>query len=542
MFDPTLSVDAAFRRIAAERPGHTAVVYLGEKLSYRKLDSNVERVARALGAQGVKAGERVIVFMPHCPQWVEAWLAIQRLGAIAVPVTHFYGPRDLEYIARDCGARTIFCMDTNFGYVDKVRHAVEIDRVVVSSIGDSLPVWKKVVGKLYSRIPEGRSPKEQKVTSFPDLLKTSGPSLPMLTTDPGAVAQILYTGGTTGLPKGVPMSGLNLMEALDSQRSASEALIPRGQDVVIQGAPLYHILGQTVGLGALFAGDTLVLLPKMNLDAVMDHIHRYKATTFFGTPTLYRMLLEHDRVDQYDLTSLIYSFSGGDKLPNEVARRWMRLVGRGISNGYGATETCGGVALSPSGEEVPTGTVGRLVPTRDILLIDSDTLEPDPEQRTGELLVSSKYMVRQYWNKPEETALSFIDIDGRRWYRTGDLMRKDDEGWLYFLDRSCDIIKHKGYRVAASKVESCLQEHPAVISACCVGIADDTVGERIKAFVVLKNDVKGVATQELMRWCKDNLASYEVPDYIEFRDMLPKSKVGKLLRRDLRDEERRKTA
>jgi long-chain acyl-CoA synthetase len=278
----------------------------------------------------------------------------------------------------------------------------------------------------------------------------------------------------------------------------------------------------------------------MNLDAVFDHVERYRATTILGTPTFYRMLLEHDRVDQYDLTSLRYAFAGGDVLPLETARRWAARTGHPLYQGYGATETAGGVALCPAGGAAPGGSVGRACAHQSLLLVDPATLAPVPEGEAGELLVASRHMVRAYWNKPAETARCFVAAEGGLWYRTGDVLRRDREGWLFFQDRSVDVIKHKGYRVAASKVDNALHEHPAVVASCTIGVPDDAVGERIKSYVVVKNDVKGVHAQDLIRFCKERLAPYEVPQYVEFRDMLPKSKVGKILRRELRDEERRK--
>jgi long-chain acyl-CoA synthetase len=252
------------------------------------------------------------------------------------------------------------------------------------------------------------------------------------------------------------------------------------------------------------------------------------------------MILEHDRVNYYDLSSLRYCMSGGDYLPKEVADRWLKKYRKPICQGYGTTETCGRVSLTPMGETPPAGSTGRVTPLQKIKFVDPETLKPVPRSKAGELLVSSKHMVKAYWNKPEETAACFVEADGRVWYRTGDIMRIDKDGWLFYLDRSVDVIKHKGYRVACSEIEAALQENPAVIAACVVGIPDSKVGERIKAFVVLKGDVKGVSAYDLIRWCRERLAPYKVPQYIEFRDMLPKSKVGKLLRRELRAEERKK--
>jgi long-chain acyl-CoA synthetase len=217
-------------------------------------------------------------------------------------------------------------------------------------------------------------------------------------------------------------------------------------------------------------------------------------------------------------------------------------VGQPLYQGYGATETCGGVAVNHAGVEAPEGTVGKVSAHQRSLIADPETLAPVAPGDGGELLVASEHMTRGYWNKAEETARCFVTVEGQLWYRTGDMVRQDAEGWIYFQDRSVDVIKHKGYRVAASKVDGVLQEHFAVVASCTIGVPDESVGERIKSFVVVKADVKGVSAQDLIRWCKDRLAPYEVPQYVEFRDMLPKSKVGKILRRELRSEERRKVS
>ncbi len=538
MTAPT-SIADAFRAAAARRPSHTALVYLGERTSYQRLDALSDALAGALAARGVETGDRVVLYAPHCPQWVISWLALQKLGAVAVPVTHFYGPADLRYIARDSGAETAICTDTNFGHLDKVRAETPIRQVVVTGIADLLPAWKRGVGHLLDRIPSGRVRKGADVLDLRDLLRERR-AAPERAVAGDALAELLYTGGTTGFPKGVPINHALFLESCAEQRRASLPVVPAGEEVILQGAPLYHILGQVVGLGGLLAGETVLLLPKNLLDAVFDHVERYRATTILGTPTLYRMMLEHDRVDQYRLGSLRFAFSGGDALPPETAARWRRLTGHPLHQGYGATETCGGVALSPGGAEVPEGAAGRVCAHQRVRVVDGDTLEPVAPGQPGELLVSSDHMVAAYWEKPEESARCFVEAEGRRWYRTGDVVRIDAAGWMFFQDRSVDVIKHKGYRVAASKVDNALQEHHAVVASCTIGVPDPAVGERIKSFVVTRTDVKGVNAEELIRWCRERLAPYEVPSYVEFRDMLPKSKVGKLLRRELRSEERRK--
>jgi long-chain acyl-CoA synthetase len=431
-------------------------------------------------------------------------------------------------------------MDTNFGYVTRVLSETSLDRVIVTTMVEQLPAWKRFVARALSRVPEGQYRLGENVYSFKSLLRKGAPPPPEISQQPEDVAEILYTGGTMGYPKGVPINqGLFLQSAIE-HRQLREALVPMREDVLVQGGGLYHILGQALGLGSILLGDTVVLLARINLDAIFDHIQRLKATTYFGVPAVFRMILDHDRIDQYDLDSLRVCFSGGDVLPIDVAAMWREKFGKPIYEGYGATETCGGISVTPAGEPFPEGSAGKILSYQEVRVVNPDTLEQVPSNEPGELLVSSDQMVRGYINKPEETAAFFIQIDGQLWYRTGDIVRIDEDGWLFFVDRTADTIKHKGYRVSASRIEAALQGHPAVIAASVVGVPDPDLGERIKAFVVLKEDVRGVTAYDLIARCREELAPYEVPHYIEMRDMLPKSKVGKVLRRELRADERRK--
>jgi long-chain acyl-CoA synthetase len=537
----SVSIYEKFEKVSRDFPEKTALVYLGMEYNFSQLREVTENLAANLHRMGVSKGDKAVLYLPNCPQWVVAWLAMQRIGAVAVPISPIYTPTDLEYMANDSESETIFCLDTNFGYVTQVLPETKLKRAIVTNVAELLPWWKWLIGRGFNKIPMGNFNPGGNIFRFKDLLRGGNhASLPSPKAESEAMVEMLYTGGTTGLPKGVPFTNVLFLESAAEQRHMSERFIPKGEDVVVQGGPLFHILGQAVGLGALLSGDALVLLPRVNLDGLFDHIQRYKVLTFFSVPAMYRMILEHDRVDYYNLSSLKYCFSGGDVLPTEVAERWLKKFGKPIYQGYGATETCGRVSLTPMEEQAPAGSAGKVTPLQEVKLVDPDTLEPVPLGEPGELLVSSEHMVRAYWNKPEETADCFIEMDRRLWYRTRDIVRMDDKGWLFYLDRSVDTLKHKGYRVAVSEIEAVLQEHPAVISACVVGVPDEKVGERIKAFAVLKEDVKGVSAYDLLKWCRERLAPYKVPQYIEFRDMLPKSKVGKLLRRELRAEERKR--
>jgi long-chain acyl-CoA synthetase len=532
----------AFKSTAEAREYHTAVIYLGNRFTYRRVADMAERLAAALIDMNAGSGRKIMLYIPNSIQWVVAWLAILRAGGVSVPITPIYTPHDLKYIASDSNAETIICADTNYGYVRKVFDETPLQRVIIVKMADLLPWWKRGFGYLFNVVPRGAVRYASNVYSFRKLIRSyRSPSVDKLPTVEGShPAEILYTGGTTKFPKGVPFShDLFLVSAFEQIR-VSTPLFAAEENVIMGSAPLFHILGQTCSLATLLVGGTLMVQPRINLDATFDAIQRFRARTMIGVPALYRMILEHDRLDQYDLQSVDYWYSAGDVLPVEVGKRWKDIFGKPIYQGYGATETCGGVSMCPTDIDNPPRSVGRIVASKKVKIVDPALLEPVKPGEPGELLVSSPHMVAAYLNKPEETRSSFIEMNDRLWYRTADIMRMDSDGNLYFVDRTIDTIKHKGYRVSASEIESVMQEHPAVISTCVVGIPDEKVGQRIKAFVVLKGDIKGITGYELIKWCRKMLAAYKVPQYIEFRDMLPKSKVGKLLRREIRDEEQRR--
>jgi len=540
----TDSIYGSFDEISKTCSHKTALVYLGETYAYTELKEMALRLAASLLGLGIGEGDRVVLYLYNIPQTIIALLALQRLGAIAIPVAPVYSSYDLKYLANDSGAETIFCMDSNFNYVNEILPETALKRTIITNMVDLIPWWKRLVLRGFDRVPRGAMPSGEGVFAFVNLLSNGRTSdLPEYhTPSEEKTALILYTGGTTGFPKGVPLSGSLFLRKVLAWRRASEAVIPLGECITTLSAPLYHIIGQMDAMAPLIiSGETLIMLPRVVLDGLFDHIQRYKATSMFAVPTLYRMMLEHDRLDFYDLSSLKYCGTGGDVLPIEVGNRWLKKFNVPLYQGYGTTEFCGAISLSYAKDGIPPeGAAGKITPGDRVKLVDQETLKPVPPGESGELLGTSDDAVRAYWNKPEETAECFIEIDEEIWYRTKDMVRINDEGWLFYLDRSVDMIKHKGYRIAAAEIERVLQEHNSVMAACVVGVPDETLGERIKAFVVLKQDTRGVSSYELTKWCREKLAPYKVPHYIEFRDMLPKSKVGKMLRREMRAEERRK--
>jgi len=530
-----------FEQMCEKYPNRPALIYLGESFSYSKLKNFIDRFATSLNQLGIAKGDKVMLYISNSVQWVITFFGIQKIGAIAVPVAPIYTSFEIEYMINDSGAETIVCLDTNFCYVKEILTKTCLKRVIVTNLIDLLPFWKHAIGLLFDKIPRGSVEKDKNIYFFKDLIKNPPQSINVEIDPWEDLSYILYTGGTTGFPKGVPGNHIGMTSYVrDIMEDVAGRYIKEGKDTYIAINPLFHImaLGLFVAVGLNY-GNTTVIMPVPQVDAILRAIQKYRVRWLLGVPALYRMILENDRLDQYDLSSLKYCYCGGDVLPIEVFKRWKEHLGISIYQVYGSTEA-GHVTYSLLDKEPEPMSIGLPLKTRQCKVVDPDTLEPVPIGEVGELLVTSNYTIKNYWKKPEETRRSYVEVDGRIYYRMGDYVRQNEKGEISYIERSADIIKYKGYRVSASEIEAVLQDHPTVIGACVVGVPDPRVGERIKAMVVLKEDARGVDSSELLKWCRERLAPYKIPQYIEFRDMLPKSKVGKLLRREIREEERRK--
>ncbi|MFH0821247.1 MAG: AMP-binding protein [Pseudomonadota bacterium] len=531
-----------FEQACGKYPDNTAIVFLGDKFSYRDLKDKIDRFASGLAELGVKKGDRIVVYLSNSVQFVIAFLAAQKIGVAVVLVSPIYTSHELEYMIKDAGAETVICHDTNYGYVKEVFERTGLKRIIVTNLLDLISPIKRLIARLFDRTPHGTVKGGSETIQFRTLLRTS-PNLPKVELDPKTdLSYILYTGGTTGFPKGVPGNHWGQTSYVnDITDDVFAGHLLEGKDCYIAINPLFHImaLGLLMAVG-LNRGNTTILMPVPQVDAILSAIERYGVRWMLGVPALYRMILENDRQESYDLSSLRYCYCGGDVLPREVLARWKNRVNAPIYQVYGSTEA-GHITYSrlDAGDPQPMS-IGVPLPSRRVKVIDAETRQEVPNGEVGELIVTSEHSMKAYLNKPEETEASFLSIDGEIYYRTSDFVKMGANGEIFYVERSADILKHKGYRVSASEVEAVLQDHPVVVGACVVGVPDPKVGERIKAIVVMKDDAKGVGAGELIKFCSERLAPYKVPSYIEFRDMLPKSKVGKLLRREIRDEERRR--
>jgi long-chain acyl-CoA synthetase len=533
----------AIEGICEKYPHKPAIIYLGEKYSYFTLRDWVRRFSGALSDLGVRAKDKVMIYIANCPQFLVAYFGIQEIGAIPVPVSPIFTPFEIEALVNDSGAETIICQDTNFRYVTEVFEKKRLKKAIVTNLTDLLPWWKRTLGRALGKVPKGIVKRTGQVYFFNDLMKKHS-TLPTQTTikPEEQFASILYTAGTTGSPRGVPSSHAKMLCSLKDFGDLTQNHIPEGgDDVLLIATSLFHMMGQEAILGwGLGKGISVVLMPIPQVDAILDAIQMNKVTILTGVPALYRMILGNDRLKSYDLRSLKYCWCGGDVLPFDLFKRWNETFRVPLYQVYGTTEM-GCVTLSSLDRFPVMGSIGHPIPSKQIKIVDPETLKEVAANEVGELLVTSEYGAQRcYWNRPEETSECFVEIDGKTWNFTNDYVQMDEDRNLFYVDRSADIIKYKGYRVSCSEIEAILQSFKAVKEACVIGVPDPAVGELIKAIVVLKENTRGVDASELIKWCREKLAPYKIPDYIEFRDILPKSRVGKLLRREIRDEERRR--
>ncbi|MBI1995783.1 MAG: acyl--CoA ligase, partial [Deltaproteobacteria bacterium] len=473
-----------FERSAEKYPDKSALIFLGTTFTYACLRELTYRFATAARDLGVRAEDRVLMYLPNSPQWLVIYMGLQKIGAVPVPVSPIYPPYELTYLLNHSGARMIVCADTNFGYVKEVLPKTGVEKIIVTRVADLLPIGKRVFGKIFDKLAEGSVSRQDNVFFFNRLIRKYPPAPPRVDIDSkNQLAHILYTGGTTGFPKGVPHGHLELLSGIVGIREVYRSAIRATEHRLIMPLPLFH----------MFTQDMIFALG----------LH------------LGNLILDNDRLDFYDLKSLRYCWSAGDTLPAEVASRWQEKIGCPIYQVYGSTEAVCISVTSPD-KSAATRSVGRLIPTRLARVVDPEALKPIAPEEGGELLVSSdySYLMGGYLDNPAETKGTYLELEGRTWCRTGDYVRMSADGEIEFIDRRADLIKHKGYRVSAARVESVLQDHPAVVAACVVGAPDAIAGEQVKAFVILKADVRGVTAYDLLKHCRERLLPYEVPDYI----------------------------
>jgi long-chain acyl-CoA synthetase len=539
---PNVSIPELFDQVANKYGNKTALIFYGKKISYAKLKELVDRFATALADLGVVKGDTVALFLLNCPQYVIAYFATLKVGAKVTPISPVYTSKEVKHQLEDSDAKTIVCQDIMYDNVQKT--GLTLKNVILTNIAEYLPTLKKMLGKsalgkVYAEmhVPTPKFIEEAGLIQFEDLIKKYPPRPPQITIDPKKdIAALPYTGGTTGLPKAAILTHYNIV-SLQAQMITFWPIFEEGKEVIIAFLPFFHIYGQVVVmLSGLVQGSTLILFTTPDTDDILSAIVRYKASGFYGVPTLFEYLKEYEKTDRVNWKRLKLIACGADTLHESTISGWEKRTGAKILEGYGMTETTA-VSHSTPFDRPKAGSFGVPLPSVSAAIVTIDGTEFIPVGEEGELILNGPNIMQGYWKRPKDTEESIIEIDGKKWLRTGDLVRMDEEGYFHFFDRKRDLIKYKGYSVFARHVEEVLYGHPQIKAAGVVGVPDPKVGQLIKAYVVLQSEARGkISEEEIINFCKENLAHYKVPKIIEFRGELPKTDVGKVSHRELREE------
>lgn len=495
--------------VATSDPDRSAIVFQDQPISYGQLDALVERAANSLAARGVGPGDRVALLLPNLPQFVVAYYAVVRLGAIVVPLNLLYKAGEIAYILNDSGAKALIVFEAFFV---EARAALDV-----------APTVGLVVFAGQSAAPEG-------TVSWTDLVSASATPRYSHTVQPSDVAVICYTSGTTGRSKGAMLTHRNFIANCE-QIGQIERHTVRPDDRLLLVLPLFHIFAMNVGMNAaLRAGATIVLMTRFEPIPVLEALQRHRCTIFLGAPPMYVAWVNLPNLETYDLSSLRVVNSGAAPLPGQVLERFAHLTGVNIMEGYGLTETSPVTHGNFAGPTVKPGTIGPVIPGVECRLVDERDQDVPPGAE-GEIVVRGENVMPGYWQRPEESAEALRG----GWFHTGDIATVDQDGYYTIVDRKKDMINAGGFKVWPREVEEVLFRHPAVREAAVVPYPDPYAGERPLAFIALKDGQQATAG-ELIAYCRERLATFKAPDRVEFRAELPKLPTGKVLRRILREE------
>jgi len=519
------------RSHARRHPDRAAYLWYGRAISYGELDRLSDAFAARLAQLGVGRGDRVALFMQNCPQYIVAHFGIQKLGAIVGPCGPLFKAQELQYQLEDLGARVIVCADNLHPVLQQVRERTRVEHVFVTHYADMLPAEPSIA------VPQEILGPKQRIPGTTDLMEAldtapPAPAAPALSMDD--VALMTYTSGTTGLPKGAMLSYRN---ALFKSSCAADCNGVDGDAVILAIAPLYHIAGMLMGINVtVYTGATTVLMYRFDPLAVLQAIERHRITWWYSIAPMNVAVMQHPEADRYDLSSLKVnpSTSFGIVLTEPLARQWAEFTGGCalFEAAYGLSETHTMDTYMPR-DAVRWGTQGRPCPGVEFRILDPDTGQEKPRGELGEIVLRSAGSFRGYWNKAEATAKTLRD----GWVYTGDMGRIDEDGYLSFVGRFKEMIKVSGYSVFPEEVEKILITHPAISQAAVIGVPDATRGEVVKAVVVPRPEARGrLSADEIIAWARENMSTYKAPRVVEFRDSLPATGAGKVLRRLLRDD------
>ncbi|WP_449246689.1 long-chain-fatty-acid--CoA ligase [Desulfarculus baarsii] len=541
---------------ARNYPNATYTIFQGGMRTFAQVKDTADRLANFLASRGIKHEDRVAIFLPNIPQYPEVFFGSSKAGAACVTCNPLYTIEELNYQLKDSGAKAVFCMDHPQFYKTTCEaiKGTDVQTVVICNIKSYLPKIKGFLGGLLGKLPKAES-HDPSHFMYDDIIASSRPEPPKVNFDAEKdLAVILYTGGTTGVPKGAELKHTNFYSnvvALNKWIRVPNRPGERPGPMESGGAhtflgvlPWYHSFGLTgCMLGSCYSANRLVCIPDPKagnppFTEVLKAIQDYKVTMTVAVPTIYTAFVNHALIKKFDLSSMAACSSGAAPLPPEVLKRFEEITGGVIFEGYGLTETTPVLTTNPTfADKRKIGSVGMPLPGTDIKIVDLDTgLVELPHGEDGEIAAAGPQIMRGYWQRPDANAEVFREIEGKRFFLTGDIGHIDEDGFVVITDRKKDLILVGGFNAYPKEIEEVLYTHPKVAQAAVVGVPDPSSGEAVKAFIQLKPGVTATE-KEILDFCKDHLAGYKRPREIEFRDELPTSVVGKILRRVLRSEE-----
>ncbi|MBS2970097.1 long-chain fatty acid--CoA ligase [Metabacillus sp. KIGAM252] len=518
---PDIPIHEMLRSTAEMHGEKTAITFYKKTFSYKELAGLAGEFAAALQKNGVQKGDRVAIMLPNCPQYVIAYYGILAAGGIVTQVNPMLMERELSHILTDSGAKTLIVYDLLYPKAEAVLEETSVKQAVTVSLTPGHT--EKPASAAFS------------FNSF--LAEAEGPPAHVPIEPEHDIAVLQYTGGTTGRSKGAMLSHRNLVANVYQSYEFFKHDVVIGEEKSLSVIPFFHVFGMTSCMNlSVLTASCMVLLPRFDLEEVLQTIKEEQPTMFPGVPTMYVALTSHPKAEEYDLSSIRICNSGSAPMPVELLREFERKTGANILEGYGLSEASPCTHCNPNFGERKPGSVGIGFPKTAYKIVDVATgLEELPNGELGEVVISGPQIMKGYWNMPEETAAALRD----GWLFTGDLARVDDEGYLYIVDRKKDLIIASGYNIYPRDVEEVLYEHPAVQEAVVIGVPDPYRGETVKAILVCKEG-KSASAEEMIEFCRNQMAAYKVPREVEFRAELPKTNVGKILRRALREESAKK--
>jgi long-chain acyl-CoA synthetase len=536
---PPLSLYQLFQKTAEKYKQNPAVHFMGRDLKYGELSAEVESLAAALSGLGIKKGDRVAIHLPNSTQFPIAYFAALSIGAVVVPCNPLYVAREMEYQLKDSGAETIITLTRFYKMIKDIQPKTDLKNIIVTNIKDYFP---GMLSFLYTLAKEKKEGDRVVIAtgdySLIDLIKKhAGQKPPTVEVKPEDRALFLYTGGTTGVSKGAVLRHSNLVANMFQVKSWCTDY-EDGKEVALGVLPFFHSYGLTTVLNlGLLNGAKLVLLPRFELETVLKTIDKQKPTLFPGVPTIYVAINNAPNLDKFDIKSIRICISGAAPLPVEVQQQFEKNTGGRLVEGYGLSETSPVTHANPVYGKRKPGSIGLPMPDTEFRVVDVESGENEmPIGEIGELCLKGPQVMEGYLNMPEETSNSIRN----GWFYTGDIAKVDEEGYTYIVDRKKDMVIAGGFNIYPRDIEEVLYTHPKIMEAAVAGIHDQYRGETIKAYVVLKEG-ETMTENEVIEYCKTNLAAYKVPKLVEFREELPKTMIGKVLRRMLREEEEKKS-